>query len=243
MNPVIRNILLAIIIIVIGIIAYRYFSSNKTHLSNLKSGKSAVKIKASKLPHNKGSNNFAYSIWFYVSDWQYRLTETKEILTRGTKDESNPRITLAPYENNVHINVTTFPVSGGSQEEDSNLSEVKSNQDCVIRNFPLQRWVNLIISLNGRTLDIYLDGKLVRTCILPGVAKPLTDADISITPDGGFAGWTSNLQFWSNPLNPQEAYNVYKAGFGASGWGSLFDKYKIKVAYLVNNTEEGSFSI
>ena len=243
MNRILRNLLLAIVCIVIVVLIYNYFTGSATRLSNLTSAKSTVSIKSSTLPHNKGSNSFAYSIWFYVSDWQYRLTETKEVLSRGSKHKSNPKITLAPYENNIHINVSTYPQAGGSHQDDSNLSEVKSNHDCVIRNFPLQRWVNLIVSLHGRTLDVYLDGKLVRTCVLPGVAKAFPDADVSITPDGGFSGWTSNFQYWPNPLNPQEAYNVYKAGFGGTGWGSFFDKRKIRVSYLVNNKEQGSFAI
>ena len=245
MKPLFRNILLAIVIIVIVILVHRHFGSNQANLSNLHSAQEAVNISASQLPQNKGSNNFAYSIWFYVNDWQYRLTESKEVLVRGsdsTTDNYNPKITLAPYENNIHINITTYPVSGGSQEN-SDTSQAQNNNDCVIRNFPLQRWVNLIISLNGRTLDVYFDGKLVRTCVLPDVAKVISDADVNVTPNGGFSGWTSNLQFWSNPLNPQEAYNVYKAGFGGTGWGSFFDKHKIRVAYLVNNTEQGSFAI
>ena len=247
----IQNIILAIVVIVVVVLIYNYFRSNKTHLSGLKSAKSSVKIQSKQLPHNKGSNNFAYSIWFYVSDWQYRLTEQKEILSRSsnsTKNNYNPKITLAPYENNININISTYPVSGEAQQndskqDDSNLSHVQSNHDCVIRNFPLQRWVNLIISLNGRTLDVYLDGKLVRTCILPGVAKPFPDSDINITPEGGFSGWTSNLQYWSNPLNPQEAYDVYKNGYGGNSIGSFFNKYKVKISYLVNNIEEGSFSV
>ena len=304
-----RNIILAIVIIIVVIFLYNYFRSNKKDLTGLKPGKHSSKISSSKLPHNKGSSNYAYSMWFYVSDWQYRLTEPKELLVRTSntgKNINNPKITLAPYENNIHINISTYPLSSSSSDESnkkcglnpvwktnpnasvwasdceklsdvescrkagkkygtcmigglesselvktsdsdqSNLTHIHSDHECVIRNFPLQKWVNLIISLNGRTLDVYLDGKLVRTCILEGVAKPLPDSNIRITPNGGFSGWTSNLQYWSNPLNPQEAYNVYKNGYGGSTLGSIasfFEKYKIKVAYLVNNTEEGSFSI
>jgi len=243
----IQNILLVIVIIVVVVLFYNYFkSTNNYHLSSLKSGKSSINVAASKLPINSASNNFAYSIWFYVKDWQYRLTESKEILARSPKsvqNNYNPRITLAPYENNIHINVTTYPVSDHSSDNNANISDVPASHDCVVRNFPLQKWVNLIVSLNGRTLDVYIDGKLVRTCVLPGVAKTYPDADISITPDGGFAGWTSNLQYWSNPLNPQEAYNVYKAGYGGSGLAGFLDKYKIKVSYLVDNVQKGSLTI
>ena len=53
-------------------------------------------------------------------------------------------------------------------------------------NIPIQKWCNLFFSVYGRTLDIYLDGKLVQTSILPGTAKIAPMANIYLTPDGGF---------------------------------------------------------
>jgi hypothetical protein len=243
----ITNILMVIVIVVIIVFVYNYLNSTKIQLSNLKSASKVDTTDASKLPSNKASSNYAYSIWFYVKNWQYRLTEKKELLSRSSNNSdntANPRITLAAYENNININVATYPSSDPNDKKTS--TDDLANHDCIIRNFPLQKWVNLIVSLNGRTLDVYLDGKLVRTCVLPGVAKIDPNASVNITPDGGFSGWTSNMQYWSHPLNPQEAYNIYKKGYGGggfSGLGGLFDKYKIKVAYLVDNEEEGSFSI
>ena len=48
-----------------------------------------------------------------------------------------------------------------------------------IVNVPIQRWVNIFISVFGRTLDVYLDGKLVKTGILPSIAKVNPNANIS----------------------------------------------------------------
>ena len=42
--------------------------------------------------------------------------------------------------------------------------------------------------------------------------------------------------------NPQEAYNIYKSGKGGS-IGNIFNKYRIKVAFLDDNVEKGSFEI
>jgi hypothetical protein len=98
-----------------------------------------------------------------------------------------------------------------------------------------------LISLYGRTLDIYLDGKLVRTCILPGVVKVNNDANIIVTPGGGFSGMTSNFKYWSNSTNPQDAYNIYKDGAGTSS--NLLSKYKLKVSFLEDNKVKGSVSI
>lgn len=234
MSSIIRNIIFGILLIVIILLVIHFFRGTNSHLSGLNPGNKLVKIPSSKIASNKNSNNYAYSIWFYVSDWQYRLSSDKALIDRksnGGNSYSNPHISLASHTNDIKINVETV---GGNN----------SNNNCSIRNFPLQRWVNLIVSLNGRTLDVYLDGKLVRTCILPGVAKPIGESDIDITPGGGFSGWTSRLKYWAKPLNPQEAYNVYKEGpGGGTSWTNIFEKYKLKITYLVDNVEEGSISI
>ena len=114
---------------------------------------------------------------------------------------------------------------------------------CKINNFPLQRWVSLVVSLNNRTLDLYLNGKLVRTCILPATAVIDSTASVVLTPDGGFKGWTSNTQYFSKALNPHEVFNIYSIGPKCGGRLSLFDRYKLKLTYLVNNQESGSVTI
>ena len=114
---------------------------------------------------------------------------------------------------------------------------------CLIENVPIQKWVNIIVSLYGLTVDIYLDGKLVRTCVLPGVPQINNDRDIEVTGKGGFSGWTTNFKYWSDASNPQEAYNIYKAGFGGSILGNALSKYRVQVSMLKDNVQQGSFQI
>ena len=239
-----RTLILIVLAAAVFYLLSGYLNSNKANLSSIKSATEPEVISASGIPSGKGSTNYSYSIWFYVNNWQFRFAESKTLLSRSSTNlgnVNNPLITLAPYENDININITTYPVS--ETAETSNVPVI--NPSCTVKNFPLQKWTNLIVSLNGRTSDIYLDGKLIRTCVLPGVPKIDPNADINITPDGGFSGWTSNVKYWANSLNPQEAYNIYKKGYGGSMGllGDLFNKYKIKVSYLVNNTEQGSFEV
>ena len=114
---------------------------------------------------------------------------------------------------------------------------------CLIENIPIQKWVNVIVSLYGSTLDTYLDGKLVRTCVLPGVPTINNSADILVSPYGGFSGWTTTFKYWANASNPQEAYNIYKDGFGGSILGNTVNKYRAKFSIVQNNKETGSFEI
>ena len=90
-------------------------------------------------------------------------------------------------------------------------------------------------------MDLYIDGKLVKTCLLPGVACVNNNANIYVTPSGGFAGWTSKLQYFPNSINPQEAWNIYSKGY--SSWSSMFYSYKIQLALVENGTTQGSVTL
>ena len=71
-----------------------------------------------------------------------------------------------------------------------------------------------------------------------------TQEKVYLTPSNeGFTGETGNFRFFPNSLNPQEAWNVYKAGFGSGLFSGLLNKYKLKVAFMKDNVEYNSFII
>ena len=74
----------------------------------------------------------------------------------------------------------------------------------------------------------------------PGVAKIANNAPVYVTPLGGFSGFTSNIQYYGDSLNPQEAYNIYRSGYGGS---SLDFPYSIKLELVKDGQEQGSVSI
>lgn len=234
--PIWKTILYILVILIILYFVISYFSSSSTVLTNLQDAKDKQVIDASTLKNNDNTSNYTYSAWFYVDDWNYRFGEPKVLLHRNEPGGGPaPGIILGAMENNIIIKVKCYPTS------DSGSKPIEHT--CTIENFPLQAWVNLLISLYGRTLDVYVDGKLVRTCVLPGVAKVNPNADMIITPGGGFSGYTSNIQYWPDATNPQQAYNIYKGGFGGSYLGNLFNKYRIQVNFINNGDVTGSFEI
>ena len=231
----IKNILLGVIVVIIIIYVFRWFFSSSTKISGLNDAKKVTKISADDLEQSNASN-YAYSVWFYVDDWSYRYGEPKIVL--GRLDSSlnpSPSIVLGAIENNLKIETTVYPSSNNGN---TNSKTEGSTHTCNVANVPIQKWVNVIISMYGRTLDVYIDGKLVRTCVLPGVAKISANAPVYVTPLGGFSGYTSNIHYYANSLNPQEAYNIYRKGYGGS-FSAEFP-YQIKVEYLKDGQEQGS---
>ena len=234
-------ILSVIVLLIVVYIIAGYIFPKTTKLSSMMEGTKTQTIEASSLPSNTNSLNYTYSTWFYVEDWNYKYGEKKTILGRldGNKNPS-PSIELGAMDNDVTVSISCYP----TQRSGSDGNNVKPIiHKCKVQNVPLQRWVNLIVSLYGRTLDVYIDGKLVRTCLLPGVAKIAQTSPVIITPNGGFSGWTSNFQYWANSSNPQQAYDIYKSGYGGSALGDFFGKYRIKFAFMEDNTERASIEI
>ena len=227
----VMKITMGVVVVLLLIFVIRWFMGDNSKLVGLNDAKKVTKIDAGDLAQSSASN-YAYSVWFYIEDWSYRYGEPKIVLGRLDKDlNPSPSIVLGAIENNLKIETTVYP---------SAQSTTASTHTCNVDNVPVQKWVNAIVSLYGRTMDIYIDGKLVRTCVLPGVAKIANDAPVYITPQGGFSGYTSNIHYYANSLNPQEAYNIYRSGYGGSG---IDFPYQVKIEYLKDGQEQGSLTI
>ena len=240
-----KSILITVIIVVLLIIIIRYILKDVNTLSSLTSAQTSQTISSDSLASSSSSgnsSNFTYSIWFFIDDWNYRYGESKIIFGRVTsgsgKKEPCPSVTLGSIENSITVSMAVYP--GIDEDPDDGGNYIVHN--CGIANVPIQRWCNLLFSVYGRTLDLYLDGKLVRTCVLPGVAKIDSSVPVYITPAGGFSGWTSRFQYWPDSSNPQKAWDVYKAGYGGSLLGSLFGKYTVQISLMEGDTVESSVS-
>jgi hypothetical protein len=253
MSPL--SIVFTILVIVFVLMLLRYLFLDPYTLQSLQSAQTSSTISASTLATN-GSNvppsNFAYSIWFYVNDWNYRYGEPKVIFGRmgaksspgsGSIDGINgldpcPAVVLGAVENNVSVSLGCYP---GLDQEPTTAGGNTVVHTCTLANVPIQRWVNLVVSVYGRTMDLYIDGKLTRTCLLPGVASVNNNANIYVTPAGGFSGWTSKLQYYPNSLNPQEVWNIYTQGY--SNWSSMFNTYQVQISLVENGTTQSSVTI
>jgi len=256
------SILAIIVIILLLYIFIRYVLRDLTILTTLSSGTVIQQIKAADLSttNNPNSSNFSYSLWFYVSDWNYKYGENKILFGRmGSLVDSSqqgssiqkissgdpcPVVLLGDVENNLTILLSVYPGTGSNLSVDDIQNPSGSVvHSCTVSNVPIQKWVNVIISTYGRTLDVYIDGKLIKTSVLPGIPKINKDADVFLTPAGGFSGVTSKLQYFPNPTDPQTAWSIYQAGYGQSWLSGLFGNYQIKVSLEENGTETRSFTI
>jgi len=196
-------IIFLIILIVVIIILVKRANKNKVNVSVLiESPMDAFDLKDKSFPVKNSDEGleFSYSVWIYIQDW---TPGWKNIFVKGDKTDGAgtnsaraPGLWLYPDTNALHARINTF---------------ASPNEGCDIKNIPLQKWVHITYVLNNRTVDIYIDGKLERSCVLRGVPK-LNDEPVRVCDNDGFFGKISNLVYFRYALKPDEVYKIYASG-------------------------------
>lgn len=92
-------------------------------------------------------------------------------------------------------------------------SLLTSPVQCDIPDIDLQRWVMVTVVLTGRTTDVYIDGKLRRSCINKSYFKvDPTGVTPVMTLRSGFDGYTGTTSVGNYSMNPDEIYRAYLTG-------------------------------
>jgi hypothetical protein len=192
--------------------------------SSLHDATTSMSIPATNAPlSNQTQGAYGVQWWMFVKDWNYGYGKEKSVLTRADPTNSaimNPSISLHPTDNTLKVSISVFPNNNSaSKTEPAPATGSGASTDdvfiCEVPNIPLQAWFSVSMSVFGKNADIYIDGKLVKSCMLPGVPKPAV-GDIQLSPNGGFSGYICNVYHYPRMLTPGDAMNFYSAGSSCS---------------------------
>jgi hypothetical protein len=224
---------------------YEGVTGDRTRSGNLAStpvdSSSTVVVPGEKAPPQSGPQGGNYGIqwWMFIQDWDYKFGENKPVIRRGSDNVYNPYVYLSPTENTLCVEVAVFPNDGSGLGGSGHATEDKFT--CKVPNVPLQKWFAVGVSVSGRNVDIYLDGLLVRSCMLPGVPKTPTGS-LEIMPGGGFSGSCIDVYHYSRALVPADAQKFAAAGTNGTQYNALPSKslfgYTVKLGVVDNSGKE-----
>jgi hypothetical protein len=223
-----KLVLAVIIILLLLYVIFKALTTSYSTLGTMQKWSNKTTLQSSNLPSTFKANS-AISVWFYIKKW----VNGTNIVTFHSDPNATATIFRVTFKNNTNT-IQIFPTSGTSNEQ----------LDCEIAEFPLQKWVNLIISFNGSAMDVYVDGKLVKSCVVNLGSKLNNTQSIVLGDDRSKEdiGFITNVKLKSAPIAPQEAWDIYSQGFGGSPWSDLLNKYKVKLSFIVDNQEQASVS-
>jgi hypothetical protein len=96
--------------------------------------------------------------------------------------------------------------------DENNL--IDSTSTCDYKTLEISKWNNVCLVMNSKTLEIYLNGKLVKSCVYHSYFRvDNTGLKVSyLQQQAGFDGYLSRIQLFNNVLNPDEIYKNYLQG-------------------------------
>lgn len=213
MNPVV--IFLGIVVVILLWYLYTYYlSAGALSSGQVNLGLGPTSIPADKLT-NPGSSNFSYGVWVYVNTWNN--AGEKKIISRGNF--------------NVKLNSNSPTLK----------CQLPTTDVVTITNaFPIQKWVYIVISVDGMTMDAYLDGKLV---ISKQLTNPITGDTVNPLTLGGSTPspdiYVTKINWWPTSMNPQLAWNNYLQGNGLPS----SSQYNVKLEVLQDNVQQKQFTL
>ena len=148
---------------------------------------------------------FTWSVWFFIDDLQYMQGQYKTIFYKGNNNigtnglnfpNNAPGLYIAPYTNSLVVIMNTYDVI---------------NEEIMIPDIPMNKWVNVIIRCQNTTLDIYINGIITRSIHLLGVPKQ-NYGDVYVAMNGGFSGNISNLWYYNYALGTAAIQNIVANG-------------------------------
>lgn len=161
-----------------------------------------------------------------------------KILTSDQCNFPTLHVCLNSNRNDIHIFVRT-----------SNTAQSKVVMSrFVIKNVPLQKWCNLSLTVDNNVFDVYLDGKLHNSFILPDTLYTRSNnTDSNKIYLNGIDGNTTHntfltrIRYINRAITTTEAYDIYKSGISSKHATSIFNKYNLKISFLEYNQEKSSF--
>jgi hypothetical protein len=202
---------------------------------------------APKVPQIYAGGEYSVSVWFYVTNWNINKGKNKPFLIlSGGAPEATGFMTLVmylgQYTNKLGIRVSQEnSTNSGKLNYSSDLTAIVAGRSpysdaggdfrkCDIETVDLQRWVNVTAVLTGRNLDIYMDGKLSRSCLMDGLF--MVDGDVPTIKLGGpngFGGLIGITRAANFAYSPDTVYSYYQQGPFTSEFGLDFSQYALNI--------------
>lgn len=148
---------------------------------------------------------FTWSTWIFINNLQTNAGIYKHIFSKGNSNlnqngmvqpNNAPGLYIAPNTNSLVVVMNTFNVI---------------NEEIVIPDIPINKWVNVIIRCQNTTLDVYINGTIARSINLVGVPKQ-NYGDVYVAMNGGFDGYISNLWYYDYALGTAAIQNLATSG-------------------------------
>jgi hypothetical protein len=207
MNIGTHSILVILSIIVVVVIVYFLYFKDKTVNNMIQKDpvflvdNVNLKYISNLMPESKEGDKYTFSFWINVNNipenahWDSDVTIPKGIISHF----DSPSVYYLVKEGTLKISI-------GYKDK----LAINSKYDIHLKNFKYQTWENVIIVVNNRNVDVYLNGVLTKSVYLPNIPW-ISNENLYIGQAGNnFLGHVALVEYFNNALETSQVEKLYK---------------------------------
>lgn len=214
------TILLIVVLLILLYVVFMLISGADSLAEKLDLASNNSDIVADKIT-NPTSSNYSYEMWIYVYGSKDTLSSPKNyIFSRNGTGAStkNIGVYLGRGTPNLYVEYEQATSTGSTSKE-----------VLITDNFPLQSWVHVIVSVQNTYMDVYVNGKLVKSIKDSAIKAPSSENPIVF---GKMPAYLAKFQRTTKATDPQTAWDNYSAGNGENPLRKYTGgKYGIKMTF------------
>jgi hypothetical protein len=177
--------------------------------------------------NEKTGIEFTWSVWLYFNGFTSDTTY-HHVFNKGNKEPKSDGIISPNNAPGLYIN----PKYDGIRVIVNSFNDPFSDT-IDINDLPIAKWMNVVIRIQGKNCDVYVNGRLTRRRIMKDVVKQNYD-DVNICLNGGFSGYLSNLTYYNNAISIAEIQDILVSGPKMKSASRTFDDSFNRPRYLAD---------
>jgi hypothetical protein len=221
------------------------FTSASNALPGMATKPTVIAPENSDIPALFSGGEYSVSTWIYITSWEVNKGFNKPFLSLSGGGGDFKTLILYLGQNIPKLGIRTSTSDGSAGSTGVSLTtaeQVKIRPSsgngfgagpytdaggdfklCDVESVDMQRWVNITVVLSGRTQDVYIDGKMSRSCVLPSVFTVDGDSpQLIIGGPYGFGGLIGTTRAANFAYSPDQVYKNYQNGpMDTSLWSKI----------------------
>lgn len=177
--------------------------------------------------NEKTGIEFTWSVWLFFNGFTNDTTY-HHVFNKGNKEPKSDGIISPNNAPGLYIN----PKYDGIRVIVNSFNDPFSDT-IDINDLPIAKWMNIVIRIQGKNCDVYVNGRLTRRRIMKDVVKQNYD-DVNICLNGGFSGYLSNLTYYNNAISIAEIQDILVSGPNMKSVSKSFDDNFNRPRYLAD---------
>jgi hypothetical protein len=177
---------------------------NPIHLKNQTNIGNYLSLNSITNTPDKFNYNYALSFWIFLHSNNFSNDKYVSILNYGGK----PEVSYNGHKNKLLFSLKIHSDFNQDLNEYKNGEYIDGNKIIYIQNdVTLQKWNQIVINYNGGTLDIFINGELVKST--KETIPYMTFDELIVGSINGTQGAINKVNYYKNNLSSSQIYYIY----------------------------------